>query len=88
MMNEYISMLEWVGANLGMAGAVLLCVRCKYSAYGWVLFLVSNMAWIGFALINNIHGLSTQHIVFMGTSLIGIYRWLYVERKPAGVVIK
>jgi len=73
-----LSMLEWLGAWSGLAGAALLALRCRLSSYGWLLFLVSNVCWIAFATQSGIEGLQLQHIGFMLTSLLGIYRWLIV----------
>jgi len=73
-----LSLLEWLGAWSGLAGAALLAVRCRYSPYGWLLFLLSNFCWIAFAARSGIEGLQLQHVGFMLTSLLGIYRWLIV----------
>ena len=79
-----LEILEWLGAWSGLAGAALLSLRCRYSAYGWPLFLISNICWIAFAMQSGIEGLQLQHIGFMLTSLLGIYRWLIVgEDVPA-----
>ncbi len=79
-----LSTLEWLGAWSGLGGAALLALRCRYSSYGWLLFLLSNICWIMFAARSGIEGLQMQHVGFMLTSLLGIYRWLIVgERLPA-----
>ena len=38
--------LEWTGAALGLLGAFLLATNSRFSRFGWVAFLVSNMCWI------------------------------------------
>lgn len=67
---------EWMGCAFGVAGALLLASNTSWSRYGWTLFLVSNMFWIGYAVMGDAHGLLLQQAVFTGTSLLGVYRWL------------
>jgi len=71
-------MAEWVGCWTGLAGATLLALNCRYSSYGWIFFLVSNISWIIFAVLVDINSIGIQHIGFMATSLLGIYRWLMI----------
>lgn len=71
----YPAMLEWAGCVFGVLGATLLATNTRWSRYGWIPFLVSNVFWIGLAQEDNKHGLLTQQLVFTATSLLGIYRW-------------
>lgn len=72
--------LEWFGCFLGIAGAALLSLNNRWSGYGFVAFLVSNMAWIGFGVLTGSNGLITMQIVFSMTSLFGIWQWLINPR--------
>lgn len=69
-----IDWLEWTGSLLGLAGAFLLASHTRVSRYGWFVFLLANIAMIGFALGIHRYGLLVQQLGFMITSLIGIYR--------------
>lgn len=48
-------------------------MRCRVSAWGWVSFLLSNLAWIVYAIATGTSSLA-QNLSFTVTSLIGIYR--------------
>ena len=57
-----ILILEWGGAVIGLAGAALLATHCKFSRYGWVLFLIANLVFIAWAIQIKATGLLVQQI--------------------------
>lgn len=65
---------EWIGSILGIAGAFLVAINGKYAGYGWICFLMANMVMIGFAIESNLYGILTQQIVFLATSVLGLWR--------------
>ncbi|KMW47662.1 hypothetical protein PQH03_29045 [Ralstonia insidiosa] len=69
-------LVEWCGAGLGVLGAEVLAQKSAYSAYGWVIWLVSNVLWIVFALKKRAFGLLAMQLVFTVTSLQGAVNWL------------
>jgi multisubunit Na+/H+ antiporter MnhB subunit len=69
-------MTEIIAFMCGVAGTLLLALKGKYAGWGFVAFLASNVGWILFAIANRHAWLLGQHLVFMATSLIGIYTWL------------
>ena len=75
--------LEWTGAIFGLLGALLLATNTRFSRYGWVAFLVANVAMIAFAFKINADGLQLQQEGFMITSLIGLYRAGFFRRWSA-----
>lgn len=85
-MTSLLMVLEWVGCVLGVIGATLLAANMRWSPYGWVLFLASNVFWIGYAVIGDAHGLLVQQCVFTATSLLGVYRWV-LRRGPDLVLV-
>jgi hypothetical protein len=78
-----ILFLEWFGCVLGIVGAALLALNNRWSGYGFVLFLVSNVVWIAFGVLTGANGLVTMQIAFSGTSLMGIWQWLIKPRLEA-----
>lgn len=70
------SLLEWTGAAFGLIGAGLLAMNARFSGYGWIFFLASNVAWISYGLLMSAFGLVVMQIGFTATSLLGAYRWL------------
>lgn len=67
---------EWMGCVFGVAGALLLATNTSWSRYGWALFLAPNVFWIGYVVMGDAQGLLLQQVVFTGTSLLGVYRWV------------
>ena len=78
--------LDWVACSFALAGSLLLAVRCRVSAWGWVGFLLSNLAWIVYAIATGSPSLLAQNLGFTVTSLIGIYRHRADLRATAGAV--
>ncbi len=68
--------VEWVGAITGLSGAVLLSLNIEHSGYGFIFFLISNVAWIIFSIRNRTYSLLAQQVGFTATSIIGVLRWL------------
>lgn len=68
--------LEIFGSVTGLLGAALLSLNNEYSGFGFVLFLFSNFAWMGFGYIKGYTWLVIMQVGFTLTSLAGIYNWL------------
>lgn len=51
-------------------------MNARFSGYGWIFFLASNVAWISYGLLMSAFGLVVMQIGFTATSLLGAYRWL------------
>lgn len=75
-----LGLLEWIGAIGGAAGALVLAFNNRWSGYGFVLFLVSNAAWMTYGIMTHTYGMVTMQIACTGTSLLGVWRWLVVPR--------
>ena len=76
-----VDLVGWFGAVTALLGTGLLCVNRSFSGWGFVAYLASNLAWIGFALHVQAWHILVQQVGFTATSLIGIYCWLL--KKPA-----
>jgi len=72
-----LSILKWVGAIWGIAGAILLAVNIPISGWGWVLYLVSSVAWVIAGVLMKERSLVIQSVVFSLLNLVGIIRWLF-----------
>ena len=68
-------LLEILGAATGILGALLMATLANPAgAFG--LFLVSNLAWLGFSYRRH-WGLFAQQGLFMASSLLGLWNtWL------------
>lgn len=66
--------LDWFGCICGVAGAYLIAAKVRFSRYGFLIYLLANLSYIAMAIAVGLEGLMTQHIAFMGSSLLGVYR--------------
>jgi len=73
--------VEWGGTLFGMLGAAMLALRFRYSKYGWVAFMISNVFWIAFGLLFTFKGFTTQQVFFVFTSGLGIFRWIILPAR-------
>ena len=67
---------QWLGSAMGITGALLLAMNTPWSAYGWISFLLSNFAWVFYAYRQRVWSMLVMQLVFTGTSLLGITRWI------------
>ena len=76
--------LEWYATISGIVAAFMLAgdFGRRVTGFGFVLFCTMNLAWIGFALIDETGGLATQNIVLFFINGFGIYRYLIRKRAP------
>ncbi len=72
----WMLVVEWTGSLVGASGALLLALNLPVSGYAWLLMLVSNGAWIVYAIANRIGSILFMQFIYTITSLVGIYRWL------------
>ncbi len=70
------NLYELIGASTGIAGAMLLAIKCRLSAWAWPLWIVSGIAWIVYAQATGTYGLLAQQVVFTAINVMGTWRWL------------
>jgi uncharacterized membrane protein len=68
--------LKWIGTTAAIAGALMIALKLPLSGWGFVLFLVSCLAWGTAALIMRERSLALMQAAFIAVNLLGIYRWL------------
>ena len=80
----FAEILEWYATISGIVAAFMLAgdFGRRVTGFGFVLFCTMNLAWIGFALIDETGGLVTQNVVLFFINLFGIYRYLIRKRAP------
>lgn len=76
------TLFEWSGALLGLCGAALLAAHHRYSGWGFLAFLLSNLCWIVFALFTQSFGLLIMQLGFLFTSGVGLFRWVLLPPVP------
>ena len=88
-LNKPFALVELLAMAFGLLGSLLLALKGRSAAWGWVLFAASNIGWLSFAHGHGHVFLFIQQIGFSITTLIGIYTWLIVpaiERRYERIV--
>jgi hypothetical protein len=68
--------VDWFGSMTGLAGAAMLASNTIVSPYGWVMFFLSNIAWITHGVKTKTWALVLMQSGFIITSTVGIVRWV------------
>ena len=80
-------LLQYLGAASGMLGALLLALNNSYSKFGYLAYLVSNVAWVAFAVLTQVQGLLVMQGFFFVTALIGLWKWfLGLSQWTSGII--
>jgi len=64
---------EYLGMACGMAGAFFVSGYSRRAALGWILWLVSNVAWLVSGFATGAVPLIVQNLYFMACNLRGLY---------------
>jgi len=75
----FVFTVDFAGLVFGVSGNLLLATKGRLAGWGFVAFLVSNLAWIAFGLGHGHVNLVTQHAIFAVCSLVGVWIWLLRE---------
>lgn len=75
LMFSFPSAAQWVAGTFGAAGALVLGIPGVNPVWGFAAFLASNVGWLAFARANRHWGLFGQYLVFLVTSLVGVWNW-------------
>lgn len=70
--------IGWAACIISLFGSYLLAMKSDYAAYGWVVFLISNIAWISWGIHKRAWELVVNHLGFSVTSGLGVYHWLFL----------
>lgn len=68
--------LEWGGAILSILGAALLALNIAISPWAYILYTISSILLLAWALHQRAYGIVTQNLIFTIINIVGIYRWL------------
>jgi hypothetical protein len=68
--------LECFSAAVSIAGAEMLSRKNRLAPWGWAAWLLGNITFLAFALMNHFWALLVMQIWFMRTSLRGIQNYL------------
>lgn len=79
----FVWTVDFAGLVFGVAGTLLLATKGRLAGWGFVAFLVSNLGWIVFAHEHGHTKLLAQHLIFAGSSLVGVWFWLVKPGRTA-----
>lgn len=85
-MNEtIIDAIKWFATGTGVTAAFMVSLDSgrRVTGWGFVLFVLSSIAWIVAATLSEDFALGTQNAVMFGINIFGVYRYL-VRKKPNG----
>jgi len=54
----------WAGCAAGALGSLLLATKSRASGWGFVVYLVSNVAWISVGLVTGMPALCVQGLIY------------------------
>jgi hypothetical protein len=74
--HDPIVLVELFASTCGLLGSLVLALKGKRAAWGWVLFAFSNVGWLAFGYGYGHWLFFVQQIGFTVTSVIGIWNWL------------
>ena len=68
--------IKWTATGAGILGALLVASNVSISGWGFVLFLVSSLAWTGIGLQMREPSLAALNVTFTAINVLGVVRWL------------
>ncbi|MEE4210552.1 MAG: hypothetical protein V2I43_14965 [Parvularcula sp.] len=80
---SFVTAIEWTATATGVVAAIIVSLNLGITKTGWgfVIFTVSSVAWIGAALLEGEMALGVQNAVLFVINIIGIYRYLIHGKK-------
>jgi len=77
--------LGYAAMLTGTVAAIMVSANVgrRITGYGFVIFTVSSLTWITYALQDGETPLILQNAVLTAINFAGIYRWLIARKKPS-----
>lgn len=77
------NVLEWVAMAGGIAGAITVSLDLgrRITGYGFIIFLVSSVAWVFVGIGQGEAPLTIQNVILSAVNVLGIYRWLIAKKE-------
>lgn len=80
-----ITALQYYGAAAGAIAALIVSLDLgrRWTGFGFVIFVTSSLALIGWGFLNpEAAGIGWQNIVLFVINVIGVYRYLIRKKGP------
>lgn len=83
---DFVLTPDLIPAVLSVVGAFLVARYDRWSGWGWLLWIVSNLMWLVWATLgtadgNIVRGIILQNGIFLLTSLKGLIKWRHMFPK-------
>ena len=83
-MDALLEGVKWFASIAGMIAAAMIAWDGgrKLTGWGFVIFVVASIAWIGSGFATGESALAVQNIVLLAINLLGVYRYLWRKDDP------
>ncbi|MCH4892858.1 MULTISPECIES: hypothetical protein [unclassified Sphingomonas] len=73
-----VGVLKWFATGTGITAALMVSLDSgrRVTGWGFVIFVVSSIAWISGAALTGDGALITQNAVLFAINVFGVYRYL------------
>ena len=75
-----LKFLEWSGALIAVAAAIMLSLNITISPWAFVLYFISSVILAIWGWYSGAYAIAVQNMVFMLINSIAIYRWLIIAQ--------
>ncbi|HFD32922.1 MAG TPA: hypothetical protein ENJ28_09495 [Gammaproteobacteria bacterium] len=75
-----LKLLEWSGALIAVAAAIMLSLNITISPWAFVLYFISSVILAIWGWYSGAYAIAVQNMVFMLINSIAIYRWLIIAQ--------
>ncbi len=78
--------IKWAATATGVVAAFMVSLDSgrRVTGWGFVIFVVSSIAWITASVMAGDGALGTQNAVLFGINIFGVYRYLIRKVEPGG----
>jgi len=78
--------IQWGATITGIAAAILVALNlgARVTGWGFVIFTVSSVGWVAFAVMEQETPLAIQNAVLFCINVIGVWRYLFLKAGKAG----
>ncbi|WEK45232.1 MAG: hypothetical protein P0Y56_09300 [Candidatus Andeanibacterium colombiense] len=85
MSDTLLTVLQYYGAAVATVAALIVSLDLgrRWTGFGFVLFVTSSIALIGWGFLQpESEGIGAQNVVLLAINAIGVYRYLIVKKVP------
>jgi len=73
---NFVKVNEIIGMSTGILGSLLIALNINMEIVGFVLYIISDAAWIYVGAKKNMTELLIMSVVFGIIGIVGIFNWM------------